>query len=168
MNDEIKEILDYLKDENDYIEDFGISYKRIHIDNGDLKILLSYINNLQQENEKLKAQLTNTEWEYQNTRCKYEKQYKKGTTEEVIEDIEECFFNRENPSMIPIDSLDVCHIFGYIDYLKDYKSRCEKAIEYINNFKKYFLDRKPFVDTRHIDLEYLLNILQNGSENDEC
>ena len=30
-----------------------------------------------------------------------------------------CIFNRENPSMIPIDSLDICHIFGYIDYLKD-------------------------------------------------
>jgi hypothetical protein len=47
---------------------------------------------------------------------------------------------------------------------EDYKSRCEKAIEYIKKFQKYFLDRQPFVDTRHIDLEYLLNILQNGDD----
>lgn len=49
MTKEIKEILEYLKDKDDYIEDFGISYKRIHIDNGDLKILLDYITNLQEE-----------------------------------------------------------------------------------------------------------------------
>ena len=54
MKNEIKEILEYLKDKNDYIEDFGIKYKRIHIDNGDLKILLDYITSLEQENERLK------------------------------------------------------------------------------------------------------------------
>lgn len=54
MNKEIEEILKYLKDKDDYIEDFGISYKRIHIDNGDLKMLLDYITNLQEVNEKLR------------------------------------------------------------------------------------------------------------------
>lgn len=47
MNKEVKEILEYLKDEDDYIEDFGIKYKRIHINNGDLKTLLDYITDLQ-------------------------------------------------------------------------------------------------------------------------
>ena len=124
--------------------------------------ILDLITNLQHENEKLKAQLTDTEWEYQNTRCKYEKQYKKGITEELLEDIEECFFNRENPSMIPIDSLDVCHIFGYIDYLKDYKYRCEKARKYIDKQKK-----KMYKSRNKIALFILMklaNILQNGSD----
>ena len=52
------------------------------------------------------------------------------------------------------------------EVIKKQQEKIDKAIEYINNFKKYFLDRQPFVDTRHIDLEYLLNILQNGDNNE--
>ena len=175
MKDEIKEILDILKKCYDLKDENFDNYITLY----QLGLLLDYITNLQQENERLKennqnmqeemarvweenerlkAQLTDTEWEYQNTRCKYEKQYKKGITEELLEDIETCFFNRENPSMIPIDSLDVCHIFGYIDYLKDYKSRCEKAIKYIK--EHYPTSTINDQDDKH----NLLNILQNGSD----
>lgn len=52
MNNEIKEILDWLKDEDIYLEDHGYQYKRISLK--DTKILLDYITNLQQENEKKK------------------------------------------------------------------------------------------------------------------
>lgn len=139
------------------------------------KELINYITNLQQENERLKVQLTDTEWQWQNTRCKYEKQYKKGITEEVIEDIETCFFNRENPSMIPIDSLDICHIFGYIDYLKDYKSRCEEAIEYIKENiadidyikENYDINIVNDFDISVKEISDLLNILQNGDDANE-
>ena len=129
-------------------------------------ILRNYITNLQQENERLKAQLTDTEWQYQNTRCKYEKQYKKGITEELLEDIETCFFNRENPSMIPIDSLDVCHIFGYIDYLKDYKSRCEKALDMLKELNECIKNMLDIgIDIKNIsDIE---DVLQNGSDSNE-
>ena len=57
MKDEIKEILDYLKDKDDYIEDYGYEYKRISLE--DTKVLLDYITNLQKENEKLKLVIKN-------------------------------------------------------------------------------------------------------------
>ena len=41
---------------------------------------------------------------------------------------------------------------------EDYKSRCEKAIEYIED-NTYFKSHKGYVDN-----ETLLNILQNGSD----
>ena len=57
-NDEIKEILDFLDDDNRE-RPFGIS-------NHDLKILRDYINNLQQENEKLKNRIEEITKIYQN------------------------------------------------------------------------------------------------------
>ena len=166
MNDEIKEILDKLKDDDWYDELDLTGDKWIELKQTETKQILDYITSLQKENKRLKAQLTDTEWEYQNTRCKYEKQYKKGITEELLEDIETCFFNRENPSMIPIDSLDICHIFGYIDYLKDYKSRIDKAVEYIKeNQEEEYVTGNSMLSYWAID--NLLNILQNGSENDD-
>lgn len=179
MNDEIKEIKINKFNKSITFINNGIAFSQFGIADE----ILDLITNLQQEierqskaqvilddmladykreNERLKAQLTDTEWEYQNTRFKYEKQYKKGITEELLEDIETCFFNRENPSMIPIDSLDVCHIFGYIDYLKDYKSRCEKATKCIKN--KYY---KEEYEKKGTFANKLINILQNGSE-DKC
>lgn len=49
MNNEIKEILEWLKDEDIYVEDYGYQYKRISLK--EIKQLLDYITNLQQENE---------------------------------------------------------------------------------------------------------------------
>ena len=53
MKDEIKEILDYLKDDNwDYYPSDGIPYKVFLMEERDK--LLDYITNLQEENEKFK------------------------------------------------------------------------------------------------------------------
>ena len=53
MKDEIKEILDYLKDDNwDYYPSDGIPYKVFLMEERDK--LLDYITNLQEENERLK------------------------------------------------------------------------------------------------------------------
>ena len=49
MNNEIKEILDYLKDNDNYIEDIGGEHKRIGL--YETKILLNYITNLQEYNQ---------------------------------------------------------------------------------------------------------------------
>ena len=51
MNNEIKEILNNLKDKCKYIEDYGYQYKRLSLE--DTELLLDYITNLQQENERL-------------------------------------------------------------------------------------------------------------------
>lgn len=83
----IKEILDYLQDKDNYIEELGVAYKRIHINNGDLKLLLDYITNLQQENQDLSR---------------------------------------------------ICELYGkslYNAELTDYKSRIEKAVEYLDKHK---------------------------------
>ena len=55
--------------------------------------------------------------------------------------------------------------------LEDYKSRCEKAIEYINKNKKVVSkyeakDTRLPLDTFMWGVDNLLNILQNGSEKD--
>ena len=46
---------------------------------------------------------------------------------------------------------------------EDYKSRCEKAIEYI----KCGLTGDLENDRAYVDENYLLNILQNGSEDND-
>lgn len=58
MNDEIKIILDYLKDDKwDYYPSDGIPYKVFLMEERDK--LLDYITNLQKENEELKEQKKN-------------------------------------------------------------------------------------------------------------
>lgn len=52
---EIKEILNELKNEDNYIEDYGFKYKRIALD--DVWYLLDYITNLQEENIELKKKI---------------------------------------------------------------------------------------------------------------
>ncbi len=77
MNDEIKEILDYLQDKDNYIEELGVAYKRIHINNGDLNLLLDYITNLQQENERLKSRIEKAVEYIQNHQLVFELSSKK-------------------------------------------------------------------------------------------
>lgn len=116
MNDEIKEILDYLKSDNWEVGN-GDYEKRLY--KCDIELLFNYITNLQQENEYLDKELNN--------------------------------------------------MTDYAKDLEDYKSRCEKAIEYIkNNITWYYdedLDESVYQD--EISGDKVLNILQNGSENDE-
>ena len=57
MNDEIKEILDYLRDKDNYIEEFWYQYKRVSL--GECSQLLDYITNLQKENERLQTTANN-------------------------------------------------------------------------------------------------------------
>ena len=156
MNDEIKVILDYLKDENDYIEDFGISYKRIHIDNGDLKLLLDYITNLQQENEYLK--LSNPEMNIEHFRIINENKRKIDNLRKQNKDLQQ-----ENERLKEWKK----------DLLKEnieLENIRKEAIEYINKNKhlSMFADcREPEEDWNY-DLECsandLLNILQNGGD----
>ena len=119
MNDEIREILEHLK--NEYWRNFpedGIPYKVLYAEEVDS--LLDYIINLQQENEEL------------NKMCEL---YSKSL---------------------------------YCAELTDYKSRIEKAVDYIKeHIQKYDIDGS-IGDFDEFDMltkpNYLLNILQNGSD----
>ena len=118
MNDEIKEILDYWQF---YINEPN-NYKLINVHFDEIKKVLDYITNLQNENEELKRLA--------------EKDY---------------------------TELNIAEMNATI-----YKSRCEKAIKYINNqiCVYYVLDKKlnQLVDKTNIVKEDLLNILNGGDE----
>ena len=113
MNDEIKEILDYWRF---YINEPN-NYKLLTVHFDELKKILDYITNLQQENERLNHQL------------------------EVQEELTERNRLRKH-----------C-----------YKSRIEKAIEYIKEQYKYFegsdKNWQPVLDNKK-----LLNILDGKSD----
>lgn len=123
MKDDIKEILDKLKDDKQMC---SYCYYRIFIDDRDK--LLDYITNLQEENKELKLELS-------------------GYREAILRNDE---------------------LLG----LQNYKSRNEKAIEYINKNKhlSMFADcREPEEDWNYvleINPRDLLNILQ-GDDKDE-
>lgn len=135
MNDEIREILDKLKD-NDWYDELDLTGdKWIELKQTETKQILDYITILQKENEELK---------------KNQRYYKNGV------------FSLEYDKETLSDMVD------------DYKSRVEKAVEYITSYQKI---RTVKVGDKHIvhcclDLigdEYikLLNILQNGGDKDE-
>lgn len=60
MKDEIKEILEYLKDEDEYYkkaEEVIVGYGDLIVEKEDIDKLLDYITNLQEENQRLKDYL---------------------------------------------------------------------------------------------------------------
>lgn len=121
MNDEIKEILDWLKDEDIYLEDHGYQYKRISLK--ETMQLLDYITNLQQDNERLKD---NRDW------------------------WKDRFFGQQE--------YDDSHRITAIEY----KKRMDKAIE---ELKSWQLDCNYSKENEIY--QYIINILQNGSEENE-
>lgn len=110
MNNEIKEILEFLSNENYYIQDIDCKFKRLYLD--EVKTLLDYITNLEEENRILKE-------------------------------------------------LNVC--VGCNNNL-DYKSRIDKALDYIVNDMPYLEEPDDDYENNHKMIEYdksiLLNILQ--------
>lgn len=134
MNNKIKEILEHLK------------YKCLgpkELELKDCKVLLDYITNLQQENERLE------------TNC--------GELQNAIDNIAEL-----------VDVPEGMSVEDVYDKVKDYKSRCEKAIEYIEKYlQEHVIDDLPDEESKFetedgIPIpnakEILLNILQNGGD----
>lgn len=119
--DEIKEILDYLANKDNDLK--GINFLRYQdLTRGQINLLLDYITNLQQENERLQEDY--------------------------------------NKAMDLVDK----GVENSYKLLKDYKSRCEKAIEYIKSVDEDILN-SMFLDESYISnygAVELLNILQNG------
>ena len=102
--------------------------------------LLKYITNLQQENERLKDIVV-----------------------EKDNQLKDMILQKTDYTAVNILEMK----------LEDYKSRCEKAIEYI---EKHFVDDEGIIckitgemecEINYNFLEHLLNILQNGGEDNE-
>lgn len=160
MNDEIKEIIEYKINFLTKSLNIGIPTKNRRYFN-DIK---DYITNLQQENERLKAKYDNNKSHEINYKY-FTTLYSKATKDIVIDDL---VYKCED-----LDNLKQSYEKLYIEK-EDYKSRCEKAIEYINvsiEEGNYFEDdiatdiSEPTYD-KYVNSNSLLNILQNGSEKD--
>ena len=137
MNEEIKEIREYIACPQFGDDHYG-KWGALRLDQRiKIKQLLDYITNLQQENERL---------EHENFSLReYLVIHKKSIPNELKKDK---------------DFMEIIDMPTY----EDYKSRCEKAIEYINNTTFFGLrSGKTFMSNY---LNDLLNILQNGSEKD--
>lgn len=151
MNEEIKEILEALKPYND-IKEYPLYLNRKQQD-----LLYDYITNPQQENEFLK--LNNPEMNIEHFRIVKENKRKIDNLRKENKRLKEELKNR------PI----VDFTFDVYKDLEDYKSRCKKAIEYIENNKKEtssHFNGKEYVYrnfTLCCEPNDLLNIL-NGSD----
>lgn len=129
---------------NDEIKEI-IDCLELAVDSESYKILLNYITNLQQEIEKLNDD-------------------KRG----MLVQLYKANDNRDKVKQENYELNRMCELYGkslYYAELTDYKSRCEKAIEYIKDNCSYEDDTKYcYDDLCSSDVNDLLNILQNGSE----
>ena len=163
MNNEIKEILNYLD-----------MYKNMDeglLNSKDKKSLLDYIANLQQENHELKSKLE----------CYENGAYYSSKVDELEQENEKLkqdyinlrnYIKMRNVSTEVEDKALLYNIelenINKKKYL-DYKSRCEKAIEYNKEIVDNYLeeDNCEYCDGRYATAKHNLNILQNGSDDNE-
>jgi hypothetical protein len=163
MKDEIKEKIPF--NVRDVLEDINSN------------ILWNYITNLQQENERLRKQIPSLdncvpvenqmkissvshEINYQYIKTLYEKVAKDIVIDDLVYKCEDMQKLIETNEKLDIEK-------------EDYKSRCEKAIEYIKNEMPYLeepdeeierIDGSIYMTMKEYDKNIILNILQNGSE----
>ena len=146
-NEEIKEILDKLK----INETTGMCYLSIKLTN-QIRIIIT---NLQQENEKLKY----------NARGQVNDYFKDKYTDEVLKNAE---LIKENETLKA--KLEIGKTCGFCPYY-GYKSRCKKAIEYLENLWSFpsgnfevAINKEDSIDIDGNEyIDNLLNIL-NGSD----
>lgn len=163
MNDEIKEILDKLKDTADTsffaicgtkeeLENMPKSISKVlNITDKHAKLLLDYITNLQQELEKLND----------DKRGMLAQLYKANDDRDKVKQENERL-KKKNKEIYDGFKASIEELGDTCTELEDYKSRCEKASEYIDKQKK-----KMYKSRNKIALFVLMkleNILQNGSD----
>lgn len=164
MNDEIKEIL--LKIQNVVNHKVASYNALVETKAEDYKILLDYITNLQHqislmEEDIRESKEINGELQQENERLKENNQSMQEEMARVWE---------ENERLKEYFDIMVKFIQKNLDRFCDYKSRCEKASEYIDNFwreKSYYESVEnclKFATMNEFEKEDLLNTLQNGSD----
>ena len=146
MTEEIKEILNKLKNENNYQVDCndGSAFKELFAN--EIYLLLDYITNLQQENEKLKY----------NARGQVNDYFKDKYADEILKNAKLKEENKELNRMCELYSKSL-----YNAELTDYKSRCLKAIEELTYMSTDAYTDNYDIRDKHYNL--LMNIL-NGSD----
>jgi len=163
--DEIKEILDYLKDDKwDYYPSDGIPYKVLLMEERDK--LLDYITNLE---ECCKDKIDR----YQDMILKYcelDGKYKKSceTYQKTIDETmsEKMDLEKENKRLKELDENYPIEeqLEEALKYENIYKSRNEKAIELLKEAGCYDEETKTFCDDIWEELPELYEILTGGDE----
>ena len=158
MNNEIKEILDKLNNSKWEKDTEEITYKILF--SNEVYKLLDYITNLQQENEYLK--LSNPEMNIEHFRVINENKRKidnlRKQNKELQQENERLKHQLKVQEDLTIKNRTRKHI---------YKSRCEKASDKLGNYKHYSTPTEEQNSENEDIVDSALNILQNGSENDE-
>lgn len=141
MNDEIKEIREYISCPQFGDDHYG-KWGALRLDQRlKIKSLLDYITNLQEENEKLKTTLKGT------THCFDEEEHKK--------------LQQENERLKRLAEKDYTELNIAEMNVAIYKSRCEKAIEHIK--EHYLIYTSQYEEESNFD-NHLLDILNGGDE----
>ena len=153
MNDEIKEILARL---SRYVITPDVRH--------DFDDLLDYITNLQQENERLNKEVAKLHIIQEEYGSHIENTH-------IIDDYQKTYF-MTNKWLIELKDGRFVDINVLNSYYEDYKSRVEKAVEYLKNLKNYrfeftfdSVDRHEIFGCEKNFVKDLLNILQG--ENNE-
>jgi len=176
MKDEIKEILDYLKNNTFIPDETKRKYKILHRD--EVNKLLDYITNLQevginkyqtlkdleQENEKLKREVAKLHIIQEEYGSHIENTH-------IIDDYQKTYF-MSNKYLIELKNGKFVDINVLNDEYEDYKSRCDKAIEYIENIDNlvcinvdnYMTEKEGRIFIDEEGQEDLLNILQGSDK----
>ena len=145
MKDEIKEILDYFKK---YVNDKFETYTVVDSHTNYLGILLDYITNLQQKEELLRQEIKDVRKAFNGLQEENKRLKKALCKDNIVPKCKYDYLKRQKEGL----ELDLFCI-------KDYKSRIEKAIEYITTeqlYTNYQWGKSQYVKI----LKDLLNILQ--------
>ncbi len=168
QKDEIKEILDYLKNSTFIPDETKRKYKILHRD--EVRKLLDYITNLQKKYDKALSDLVKVSHKIMELSKNYDRIYNENCKlieKHNITDIsllDENFDLQQEIEKLENDKRGMLVQLYKANVEKDnYKSRCEKAIEYIKTKEVDFVD----VHYQQQDDYFngLLNILQ-GSDKD--
>ena len=159
MKDEIKEILEALKPQDEEFTKAGIKEYPLVLSVKEQKILLDYITNLQEENKDLKEWLNNVCFDGWNENVELALRYllRIGYISFDEETREYINHNINDPIYIGEEERKYNNLLDKLDLEnQDYKSRKDKAVEYIENDLKSFL--------YSIEYKTLLNILNGGDK----
>ena len=175
MNNEIKEILDILKNCKDYDDEVFL------IKQHSATLLLNYINDLQQRNNNLKEDFKRhidriNELTEKSDNLQQENEIRQQDINNLTYQLAKIKEENERLKELNENASKVCmaeHKYGVdkAEEARDYKSRCEKVIEYNYELQERYCHSAIFdelVASKIYEItEKELNILQNGSEKDE-
>lgn len=179
MKDEIKEILDKLREQYNIDSKLGKEianeFGNYQLNYKELTLLLDYITNLQKTNKNLKGCIEDTNINYKNIITNLEEELKSANesiswwqnrfnaVEKENKKLKELCnkYEEEHSTAFKLWTMKMEEMPDYEEKM-DYKSRIDKAIEYIKEHRRADLVFKLYLTEQETD--NVLNILQGGDK----